>query len=196
MEPNQTNPSIDENANAQAPLQAAVTKPDVAKLLENVEEVEQKSVWAYIFWGLALPPFTTFIALLVAFKRGTIFVVLPSLTVAFSLLSLISPIFVYFLFGPIKIVTTQFTYDQNIYKDAGLTFSTMFLVVVSILGIILGIYFKRRAKQALTLAPIAMAILLAILILEHAVLWMNVQSTMKVISKQAQIILNQQGVPY
>lgn len=195
MEPNQTNPISDQSATTQAPVQET-TKPDVARLLENVEEVEQKSVWAYIFWGLALPPFTTVIALIIALKRGTIFVVLPSLTVAFSILSLISPIFVYFLFGPIKIVTTEFTYDQNIYKDAGLTFSSMFLVAVSIAGIVLGIYFRRRAKHALTLTPIAMVILAGILIVEHAVLWMNVQSTLSVVSKQAQTILNQQGVPY
>ncbi len=165
-------------------------------LIENAETVNKTSVWGYLIWGLALPPITTILALVLALRHGVFFVVLPSITIAFSLLAIISPVLIYFLFGPIHIVTTQFTFSQNIYADPKLTLTSMLLTVLAIAGVVLGIYFRKRAKHALTLGLVPVAILLLILTLEHVIVWMNINSAAKVISKQAQIILNQQGVPY
>ena len=52
------------------------------------------------------------------------------------------------------------------------------------------------AGNRLPLGAIPVAVLLVILLLEHWIFWININSATRVISKQAQIILNQQGVPY
>lgn len=190
----------------QNPLPAQNTQPeeqtgqqatgDLDTLLENAENVNKTSVWGYIVWSLLIPPFSLILTLLFALRRGVFFVVLPSTTIAFSALAIISPVLIYFLFGPIHIVTTQFTLRQNIYSDPKLTITSMLLTFLAIAGVVLGIYFKKRAKHALTLGPLAVAILILILTLEHVIVWMNVTSAAQVISKQTQIIFNQQGVPY
>jgi len=174
----------------------AQTTQNLDGLLQKAEGGVKTSTWGYIIWGLALPPITTILALLFALKRGVFFVVLPTLTIAFSALAVLSPIFVYFLFGPIHIVTTQFTLRQNIYADVGLALTSMFLTILAIAGIILGVYFRNKAKKALTLGTIPVVVLLVILVLEHWIFWINLNSAMSVVSKQAQIILNQQGVPF
>src|SRR3989338_6053029 len=163
-------------------------------LLGNAQNVNKVSVWGYLIWGLALPPITTILALVLALRRGVFFTVLPAITIAFSLLAIISPVVVYFLFGPIHIVTTQFTLSQNIYADTGLALTSMFLTLLAIAGIVLGIYFRRRAKQTLALRTIPTVVLIVILALEHLILFMNISSAARVISKQAQILLNQQGI--
>lgn len=172
------------------------TTQNLDTLLGNAKNVNKTSVWGYIVWSLLLPPFSLILTLLFALRRGAFFVVLPSVTIAFSFLALISPVFIYFLFGPIHVVTTQFTLRQNIYSDPKLTITSMLLTVLAIVGIILGIYFRRRAKHSLTLEPLAVAILIAVLVFEHVIFWVNLNSAARVISKQAQIIFNQQGVPY
>ncbi len=165
-------------------------------LLENAKNVEKTSVWGYLIWGLTMPPITTILALVIALRRGLFFLVLPSITIAFSLLAIIPPVLIFFLFGPIHIVTTQFTFSQNIYSDPKLTLTSILLTFLAIAGVVFGFYFKKRTKQVLTLGPLAVAILILILTLEHVIVWMNLTSAVQVISKQAQIILNQQGVPF
>ena len=182
-----------QNQTLTAPVQAS---DNLNTLMGNAQNVNKVSVWGYLIWGLALPPITTILALVLALRRGVFFTVLPAITIAFSLLAIISPVVVYFLFGPIHIVTTQFTVNQNIYADTSLALTSMFLTLLAIAGIVLGIYFRRRAKQTLALRTIPTVVLIVILALEHLIVWMNISSAARVISKQAQIILNQQGVPY
>ncbi|OGE08195.1 hypothetical protein A3A60_03715 [Candidatus Curtissbacteria bacterium RIFCSPLOWO2_01_FULL_42_26] len=182
-----------QNQTLTAPVQAS---DNLDTLMGNAQNVNKVLVWGYLIWGLALPPITTILALVLALRRGVFFTVLPAITIAFSLLAIISPVVVYFLFGPIHIVTTQFTLSQNIYADTGLALTSMFLTLLAIAGIVLGIYFRRRAKQTLALRTIPTVVLIVILALEHLILFMNISSAARVISKQAQILLNQQGIPY
>ena len=182
-----------QNQTLAAPAQAS---ENLDTLTGNTQNVNKVSVWGYLIWGLALPPITTILALVLALRHGVFFAVLPAMTIAFSLLAIISPVVVYFLFGPIHIVTTQFTVNQNIYADTSLALTSMFLTLLAIAGIVLGIYFRGRAKQTLALRTIPVAVLIVILALEHLIVWMNINSAARVISKQAQIILNQQGIPY
>lgn len=72
----------------------------------------------------------------------------------------------------------------------------MLLTFLAIAGVVLGVYFRKRAKHTLTLGPTAVTILILILTLEHVIVWMNINSAAQVIPKQAQIIFNQQGVPF
>lgn len=180
----------------QVQISESPAEKNMDTLLESAENDNKVSVWGYLIWGMALPPITTILALVLALRRGVFCAVLPAMTIAFSLLAVISPVVVYFLFGPTHIVTTQFTLSQNIYADTSLALTSMFLTLLAIAGIVLGIYFRRRAKQTLTLRTMPMVVLIAILALEHLIVWMNINSAARVISKHAQIILNQQGVPF
>src|SRR3990167_7358831 len=110
-----------------APATTAVPQTSEQPTTENLDtlpenaDVDKTSVWGYIVWSLLLPPFSLILTLLFALRHGAFSVVLPSVTIAISALALISPILIYFLFGPIHIVTTQFTLRQNIYSDPKLT---------------------------------------------------------------------------
>src|SRR3989344_9402460 len=182
-----------QNQTLTSPTQAS---ENLDTLMGNNQNVNKVSVWGYLIWGLALPPISTILALVLALRRGVFFTVLPAMTIAFSSLAIISPVLVYFLFGPIRIVTTQFTVNQNIYADTSLALTSIFLTLLAIAGIVLGIYFRTKAKSTLALRAIPTVVLIVILALEHLIVWMNINSAARVISKQAQIILNQQGVPY
>lgn len=165
-------------------------------LVENSDTVNRTSVWGYFTISMLLPPFTLIIALLLAARRKVIFVILPSLTIAFSTIALISPVIVYFLFGPIRIVTTQFSFSKNIYSDTKLMLTSVILVLLAVAGIASGVYFRKRAKSTLALSTLGYVVLILVLALEHWIFWINLNSTLRVVSEQTKLLLNQQGVPF
>lgn len=165
-------------------------------LVENSDTVNRTSVWGYFTFSILLPPVTLIIALFWAARRKVIFVILPSLTIAFSTVALISPVIVYFLFGPVRIVTTQFTLSKNIYSDTKLMLTSVILILLAAAGIASGIYFRGRAKNTLTLSTLGYIVLILVLALEHWIFWINLSSTLRVVYEQTKLLLNQQGVPF
>ena len=193
---NQVPPAVQPTDATSTVSPAEQVNKQLETLVENSDTVNRTSVWGYFTISMLLPPFTLIIALLLAMKRKVIFVILPSLVIAFSIVALISPVIVYFLFGPVRIVTTQFSFSKNIYSDTKLMLTSVILILLAVAGIASGIYFRRRAKSALTLSTLGYVVLILILALEHWIIWINLSSTLRVVSEQAKLLLNQQGVPF
>src|SRR3989344_7002066 len=84
------------------------TPKNLENLVENAQTVKRASVWGYFTFSLLLPPITLILALLFALRRGVLFVVLPSITIAYSVIALFWPILIYFLYGPTRLLAGQF----------------------------------------------------------------------------------------
>lgn len=145
--------------------------PPQQKSLEEFNKViEQKQrktpfVWPYVIGSFVIPPFTLIAMLIITWRRKILYLFLPTVTMANSVLS------GFFVFESFSSLLPILNLYNALEKPQPSNTQALFIASISIffiiLGIIFGFIFRRKAIKNYDLTNFEKAFLFAILIIQY-----------------------------
>ncbi|OGD88764.1 hypothetical protein A3A54_01995 [Candidatus Curtissbacteria bacterium RIFCSPLOWO2_01_FULL_39_62] len=141
---------------------------EIDKIIAQNSEVKKTGVGGYVFWGLAIPPFTTIWTMYAASKKGVLHILVPTMTLVYTILfALFSFSVIYSPKSFADVSAVKFaTQVQLPTVPSWIVASTIILTILGILG---GWYFRGVAKKQGSLSKVLMVSLLGILLLQFFV---------------------------
>ncbi len=156
--------NVSQNVDTQPP--SAQTVGDLNQLISQNQQNSKVGVWGYIVLSLVFPPFTTAWAFYKASKKQVLAHVLPAITIAFSVLILLSAI----SSGASVQMPAQFA-KLGVSSETGINESVLNLfrnitILLSLMGCVLGIYFRQKVKKINSLSSFATWTMIAVVFLQ------------------------------
>lgn len=154
---------IETNLTQSAPPQALVTNPQTIEtdpLAQLAAQNKKKSSsWGYITGSLIFPPFTTVWVMYLAWKKGALQQLMPTMTIVYT---------VFFVLWSLLMVSAPGAFGDYLSQQvAGVpVFDKLVAFTLAGLGIGLGIYLKIKANRDNKFSWIWVGVLSAILILQ------------------------------
>jgi len=150
----------------QANTQISHTVDSLNQLIAQNRQNVKVGVWGYVVLSLVFPPFTTIWAFYKASKKQVLSFVLPAITIVFSVLILLSAV----SSGASVQMPTQLT-NLGIDSQTGINSTVMSLIrnitiFLSLVGLILGIYFRQKVKKINSLSSLSTWIMIAVIFLQ------------------------------
>lgn len=141
---------------------------DLDKMVAETQQKVKVSVWGYIVLSLVFPPFTTIWAFYKANKKQVLHLVLPAITIAFSLAIIILAVSSRSTVN----VPTQLT-KLGIGTNIGVSQSALSLVdnltiILGTIGFVGGFYWRQKVKKENLLNSFATWFMIAIIMLQMA----------------------------
>lgn len=121
-------------------------------LVTKLQEKKKFSTTKYLILSLVLPPFTLALAFYFAWRKQMLFAFLPVASIAFSLLSISLTFGQFFTAQVPRALVEMGAIKSDIQLGGFLTFCIYFTFALAVLGVISGIYYRRRAGRDLTLS--------------------------------------------
>lgn len=120
------------------------TVEDLDRLIEK-SKLQNRSVWSYLIISLILPPFTLYLALFLANCKKMLSSVLPTVTIGYSLVNLAAAFAnIYSADIPSKLLAIV---PLETVKTSGYARWNFLALILCILGLGAGIYFKFKSKK-------------------------------------------------
>lgn len=136
------------------------------QLIQVKKEEKKQSAVGYILLSLLFPPFTLFFALLLAWRKGVLDIILPSLVIVFSIFSLLIAFSQFYtvkipqMLEGLGIDFGTVVYSQNVKL---LSYLFMLLIVISL---IVSIYYRLSVIKVGKLTGFAIWLLLGLMTLQ------------------------------
>lgn len=115
-----------------------------ALVAKQSEQKEQKAT--YFILSLLFPPFTIYLALFLSLRRKLLFITLPAQLIFYSAIT-----FVFNLIGLVNInppsTISQLGVEINQKTNSQATILTLATTIFALFGLVLGFYFKNKAKK-------------------------------------------------
>ena len=162
------------------------TIEDLDKLINQKSSV--KPVWPYVVGGLIFPPFSLIIALYLAWKRGLLYLFLPTINIVNSLLSLLLIALSTSSLNPVLILTSEFTEGSVQSQTFQIKIMIGFAILLATLGFVSGIVFRNKAKKENQLNKSIVILLLFILAAQYFVDYFIILAVNKFIYQSIQNI--------
>ena len=166
---------------------AANTTEDLDSLIEKNRQKSAKSTWGYMVGGLAFPPFGLIVSLILAWKRGVFYLLLPMITIVFSFLSGASVPLTYFAIKPLAAISGGSLMNQE--SAGSLLFLSLLILIFAVVGLVLGFDFVKKAKADGRISNSAVLSLIAILVVQHLILVINIYMINSAIYQQIDTII-------
>ena len=142
------------------------TVADLDKLIDQTQQRVKVSVWGYVVLSLVFPPFTTIWAFYKANKKQVLHLVLPAMTIAFSVMIVFSAISSRSTVSvPVQLTKLGIGPQTGVSQTKLILFDniTLFLGLV---GLVAGVYWKLKAKKEGVLGGFAIWFMIAIIMLQ------------------------------
>ncbi len=149
---------MDQNLNTAAPI----ATPDPNKVLDQLtaaQQTKKKSIIGFLILALALPPFTTVWAMYLSGKRGTLYQLMPILTIVSAVVFALWSLLMFSASGAFS----DYLHQQVLGVP---TFDKVIAILLTAGGIISGIYFRIRANRDGKLGLIWVGLMSVILLLQ------------------------------
>jgi hypothetical protein len=148
--------------------QVPQTIGDLNKLIDQTQRKVKVSVWGYIVLSLIFPPFTTIWAFYKANKKQVLPLVLPAITIAFSVLIILSAVSSRATVN----VPAQLT-KLGVGEKTGVSQSALILldnltIFLGIIGLLGGFYWRRKLKKEIALSSFTLWFMIVIIMLQIA----------------------------
>jgi len=148
--------------------QVPQTVADLDKLVVQTQQKVKVSVWGYVILSLVFPPFTTIWAFYKANKKKVLPLVLPAITITFSVTIILSAV----SSRATVSVPAQLT-KLGIGSNIGVSQSALMLVdnltiFLGIMGLVGGFYWRRKVKKEEVLSSFALWFMIAIIMIQMA----------------------------
>lgn len=156
-------------------------------LIEKGQQKKARSTWGYLVGSLVFPPFGLIVSLILAWKKGVLHLALPKIAIVFSLLSGISIPLTYFAIKPLAAISGGLSQNQG--YTGSLLFLSLLILILAIIGLVLGFDFAKRAKVEGKISGSAILFLIAILLVQHVILAINIYLVNSVIYGQIDTII-------
>lgn len=146
--------------NLQPQTAPAATQPNpIDAVMPPVAQAPKISVFGYIFWSLMIPPVTTFLAMYFAWKKSALHRLMPDMTIVYTVLFGLWSLLMFSAPGAFSSYFSQEVMPVP-------TFDKVVAVVLIILGIGGGFYFRMKVKREQKLSFLWVGFLTAILVLQ------------------------------
>lgn len=142
------------------PTDKAMSDP-LDQLMTKLQEKKKVSTTKYLLLSLVFPPFTLVLALYFAWRKQLLFAFLPVASIAFSLLSILVTFGQFFTAQVPRALVEMGVIKDDVQLGGFLTFCIYFTFALAILGVVSGIYYRRRACRDLTLSKNVQSLLFA-----------------------------------
>ena len=141
---------------------------DLDKIISREQEIKKTGVGGYIFWGLAIPPFSTIWSIYAAYKKGVLHLLMPTMTFVYTIFF---GLFSLLIFSAPKAFTDVASAKlQTETKVAQVpTLLTIGAIVLTILGFVAGFYLRSKAKKQGSLSVSLLLLPVIILALQFLV---------------------------
>ncbi len=149
---------MDPNLNPPAPTIA----PDPNKELDQLtaaQQTKKKSIIGFLILALALPPFTTVWAMYLSWRRGMLHQLMPILTIVSAVIFALWSLLMFSASGAFS----DYLHQQVLGVP---TLDKVIAILLTVVGIILGMYFKIKAGRDGKLGLIWVGLMSAILLLQ------------------------------
>lgn len=166
---------------------AANTIEELDSLIEKNKQKSAKSTWGYVVGSLLFPPFGLIVSLILAWKRRVFYLVLPVITIVFSFLLGVSVPLTYFAIKPLSAISGGLPLNQA--YTGSLLLLSLFILILAAVGLILGFDFVKKAKADGRIANSAVLSLIAILVVQHIILVINIYLVNSAIYQQIDTII-------
>lgn len=153
---------------------------DLNKLIER-KQVQKPAVWPYVIGSIIFPPVSLIIVLILAWKRGILYLILPLVTIVDSLLTI--P-FIFFSLIPLINVASNLT---SSFGGSAQVLDTQTLLVISfsiflvIVGLISGFTLRNKSKKVSILTNGEKIFLLIVIVLQNLLNYLAIVSVSSVI---------------
>lgn len=157
-----------QSQNQTLPQQQMPPADDLDKMVAETQQKVKVGVWGYIVLSLVFPPFTTIWVFYKANKKQVLPMVLPAITIAISLLIILSAISSRSTVN----VPTQLT-KLGIGSNTGVSQSALSLVdnltiILGIIGLASGFYWRQKVKKGNLLNSFAIWFMIGIIMIQMA----------------------------
>ena len=153
------------------------------RVIMGNQEKRPTAILGYLIGSLALPPLSIIISLIIAWRKGIFHLVLPPVTIISSILSILSIVLIYASLIPVSVAREIFE-SQSPLENSQFNLLAIFTIIVSIAGLVGGIYFWKKAKRELRLLRGAIWFLMIILVVQILVAFASVYWVNKIIYQQ------------
>ncbi|OGM28453.1 hypothetical protein A2801_00855 [Candidatus Woesebacteria bacterium RIFCSPHIGHO2_01_FULL_41_10] len=141
---------------------------DLDKIISREQEIKKTGVGGYIFWGLAIPPFSTIWSIYAAYKKGVLHLLMPTMTFVYTIFF---GLFSLLIFSAPKaftdVASAKLQTETKVVHVP--TLLTTGVIVLTILGLVGGFYLRSKAKKQGSLSVSHMLLLVIILALQFFV---------------------------
>lgn len=126
---------------------------------KTAQESSKTSTVGYLFWSLAIPPITTFLAMYFAWKKGVLHLLMPNMAIIYSVL---------FGLWSLLMFSASGAFSDYLHQQvAGAPgFDKIAAVLLTLGGIGIGIYCRIKAKKEGTVSAVWIGLMAVILILQ------------------------------
>ncbi len=135
-------------------------------LIVKSQERSRISSGKYVLLSLLFPPFTLYLALLFAWRKRHLYIILPNLTLVFSLLTLATTVLGLFPVNAPAKYTVVITGIDSKPVDWGVKILLYLTIFVSVIGTVFGFMLWRRAKREGTLSSKTLQLIFILLQIE------------------------------
>lgn len=126
---------------------------------KTAQEAPKTSTVGYLFWGFLIPPFTTFLVMYFAWKKGVLYRLMPDMTIVYSVLFALWSLLMFSASGAFS--------DYFHQQVAGVpVFDKVVAILLTAVGIIIGFYFRIKAKKEGTIVLTWVSVMIVILLLQ------------------------------
>lgn len=123
------------------------------------ETAPKISTIGYLFWSLAIPPFTTFLAVYFAWKKGVLFKLMPNMTLVYTVLFFVWSLLMFSAPGAFSSYFSQQVPPVP-------TFDKVVAIVLTVFGIAGGFYFRMKGNKEGNLSLVWVGLMMVILVLQ------------------------------
>lgn len=135
-------------------------------LIVKSQETSRISSGKYVLLSLLFPPFTLYLALLFAWRKRHLYIILPNLTLVFSLLTLATTVLGLFpVNAPAQYTAVIGSIDSKP-VDWGVKILLYLTIFVSVIGTVYGLILWKRAKRESKLSSKTLWLLFILLNIE------------------------------
>ena len=152
------------------------TIEDLDKIIEQ-KQVQKPAVWPYIIGSFIIPPFTLVAMLIITWRKGLLYLFLPTVTIFSSALTILL-LFTSLL--PLLNLASAFGNEYSIVNTQTIVVIIAAIVLV-VVGFISGIILRNKAKKISGLNIIEKSFLFVILILQYVVSYFVTRSIVSII---------------
>ncbi|KKR50805.1 MAG: hypothetical protein UT84_C0006G0007 [Candidatus Curtissbacteria bacterium GW2011_GWA1_40_16] len=158
------NIGVTENSQSQTPQSAGELDKLVAQTQQNIKV----GVWGYVVLSLVFPPFTTIWAFYKAGKKQVLPLVLPAITIAFSIVIILSAFSSRATVGVPEQLTKLGVSANTGVSESGLILVDNLTIFLGIIGLVGGFYWRQKVKKENLLNSFAVWFMIAIIMLQMA----------------------------
>lgn len=126
-------------------------------------------MWPHVIGSILFPPFTLVVALYLAWRQKILYLVLPSITIFWSILTGFSVFLIYSALNPVLLISQAFPEKKTSLQNSQIIILAILTIILAIVGVITGFYFRNKARKEFRLATNIILFLITILVLQFLI---------------------------